>query len=351
MTRPLRVWVTAAATVAVLSGCSANFQHLPVGRTVDGDSYPLTLEFADASLLPVGGEVRIGQAVVGRVSSMSVENFRAVVRTHIQSDIELPSGTTARIELTTPIGDAFVNLQVPEQPDGTVLAPGSTLDNSSTTRGPDVAQLLAAVGTLLNGSGIAQVKTIVEESNLVLGGREDVVRDLLSRLDHLLGTFESRQASIDTAIDSLRQLSATVAAETGTIDEGLRAAAPALTVLSAQRENLLALMDRSNALSAQTNAVLDRSGDQIVDIVGRLQPILDQFAAMGPTVADTMSRLEDARDLVQRAAPGDYVNIDLNVDVQGTVEGLLNEFLPGAAPPVPVPAAAGLGHLMSGGTR
>ncbi|MFG1782847.1 MCE family protein [Rhodococcus oryzae] len=350
----------ALLVAAVLSGCGANFQHLPVGREVDGPSYPIAFEFTDASLLPVGGEVRIGQAVVGRVSSMTVERFQAVVRANIREDIRLPVGTTARIELTTPIGDAFVNLRVPDQGDARTIPAGATIDAADTARGPDVAQLLSVVGTMLNGSGIAQVKTIVEESNQILSGREDMIRDLLGRVDRLLGTLDGRRDSINGAIDSLNRLSATVSAESATIDQGLRAAAPAVDVLTEQRQAIMTLLDKSHALSVQTNAVLEQSGDQIVDIVGNLTPILDQFAAMGPTLSDTMGKLEGARDLVLRAAPGDYVNIDLNVDLGASVRGLLSEVIPGAAPPVPAPPAAlpashpaivGLSQLVTGGTR
>ncbi|XGU18997.1 MlaD family protein [Rhodococcus sp. 3Y1] len=163
--------VVALVIAAPLTGCSLNFQHLPLGRGLPGESYPLNMEFVDASLLPVGGEVRIGQAVVGRVMSMSAQTFAAVVHTEIASDIELPVGTRARIELSTPIGDAFVNLEVPVDPAGPILEPGSTIERSETVRGPDVAQLLGAVGTLLNGSGLAQVKNIVSEADQILDGR------------------------------------------------------------------------------------------------------------------------------------------------------------------------------------
>jgi len=350
-------------TAALMSsGCAANFQHLPLGRSADGPSYPVTFLFTDASLLPVGGDVRIGQAVVGKVSSVQVDRFAAVVHTQIDAAIPLPVGTTARIELTTPIGDAFLNLRTPQQPGAGSIPPGGTVDVANTSRGPDVSQLLAAIGTLLNASGIAQIKTIIEESNQVLAGRQETVRNLLRRMNDLLGTVDSRQASINQAVNSLGALAATVNAEKDTIDQGLKVAAPALDVLSGERGNLLALLDRVNALSVQTNAVLSRSQGQIVDIVAQLRPILDQLSATGPSLADTFGKLARARDLVQRAAPTDYVNIDLNVDLEGTVKGLLNEILQGAAPPVapPPPVAAsatGLGHVagvsqvVTGGTR
>lgn len=319
----------------MVAGCSVNFQHLPLVASMPGGTYPLTMEFADATLLPVGGEVRIGQAVVGRVTSMSADNFAAIAHTEIDSAIQLPSDTTARIELSTPIGDAFVNLEVPPGSSAPVLEPGATLEQSQTVRGPDVAQLLGAVGSLLNGSGLAQVKNIVSEANQILGGREDMTRDLLHRLDSFLATLESRRESIDSAIDSLNQLSSLVGDESATIDEGLRTLTPALTVVSEQRQPLLDLLDQTERLSTATTSVLDQSSDQIAEVTERLSPVLDQISAMGPTLGDTMSKLDHARTLVERASPGDYVNIDLDVDIEGTLNGLLNEVLPGAAPPLP----------------
>lgn len=56
--------VVALVIAAPLTGCSLNFQHLPLGRGLPGESYPLNMEFVDASLLPVGHEfVRTGQTV------------------------------------------------------------------------------------------------------------------------------------------------------------------------------------------------------------------------------------------------------------------------------------------------
>ena len=333
--------LAALALTSMLTGCSLNFQHLPLGQGMPGDSYPLTMEFVDASLLPIGGEVRIGQAVVGRVTSMSADHFAAVVQTQIDSTISLPAETRARIELSTPIGDAFVNLDVPADSSGATsasgakLQPGARILRSQTLRGPDVAQLLGAVGTLLNGSGLAQVKNIVHEANQILDGRGGTVTDLLARLDSLLGTLDERKDSVNSALDSLNRLSAVISDESVTIDEGLRTLTPALSVVADQRQPLLDLLDETDRLSTATNSVLDRSSDQIADVTERLSPILDQFSAMGPTLGDTMTNLDNARVLLERASPSDYVNIDLNVDIEGTVTGVLNEIIPGAAPPLP----------------
>ncbi|MER5838561.1 MCE family protein, partial [Streptomyces sp. NPDC002130] len=209
------------------------------------------------------------------------------------------------------------------------------IERSETVRGPDVAQLLGAVGTLLNGSGLAQVKTIVSEADQILDGREETIRDLLGRLDTFLGTLEDRKESINSALDSLNRLSALIGDESATIDEGLRTLTPALGVIADQRQPLLDLLDETDRLSTATNSVLDQSADQISEITGRLSPILDQFSAMGPTLGETMANLDNARVLLERASPGDYVNIDLDVDVEGTVTGVLNEIIPGAAPPLP----------------
>ena len=323
------------STVLVLTGCTANLQHLPLGRSPGGDTYPLTFTFSDSSLLPLGGQVRLGQSVVGLVSDVHADRFDAVVSAQMKSSVVLPAGTTAEIQLNTPIGDGFINLTPPDNPDGATIPAGATLDLAHTSRGPDVAQLLGVIGTFLNGSGIAQIQGIVRDSNSLLSGRETTVRDLLTRTNDVLGTFDARQASINQAISSLDTLSTTLNNEKDTLDSGVRALTPAINVLDDDRGSLLSLLEQVRGLSAQVDDVLNHSSGQITDVVTQLRPILDQLTATGPTLSDTTAKLAGTRDLLNRTVHGDYASIDINVPIIEAAQSLLNQVLPGLVPPVP----------------
>ena len=51
-----------------------------------------------------------------------------------------------------------------------------------TGRNPEVEEVLGALSLLLNGGGVAQLKTIAHELNLALEGREDSARSVLRQI-------------------------------------------------------------------------------------------------------------------------------------------------------------------------
>jgi len=97
--------------------------------------------------------------------------------------------------------------------------------------------VLGALGLLLNGGGLAQIKTISEELTKAMAGRESSVSDLLSRLDTFLAGLDEQKADIVHAIDALDRLSADLAGQRTTIASALSALGPGLTVLATSANN------------------------------------------------------------------------------------------------------------------
>ncbi|WP_163570255.1 MlaD family protein [Fodinicola feengrottensis] len=130
----LRVGALLAVAAVLLSGCGLSFQNLPIGRGGEGPSYDLTAIFTDAAQLPLGGQVRIGQAVVGRVTSLQARKFQAVVHMRIDVGTQLPVGTTARLELTSVLGEEYVLLVPPDKADRGFLANAAVIGLADTAR-------------------------------------------------------------------------------------------------------------------------------------------------------------------------------------------------------------------------
>ncbi len=71
-------------------------------------------------------------------------------------------------------------------------------------------EVFGSLSLLLNGGGVAQIKTIATELNKALKGNEPEIRSLLTNLDHLVGALDARKGDITTALDGLNRLSATL---------------------------------------------------------------------------------------------------------------------------------------------
>lgn len=327
-------------TATLLSGCGLSMQNLPIGRSPDGPTYHVTAVFADASNVPIGGMVKIGQATVGRVSSIDTRDFQAVVGLEITADTVLSPGTTAQLQLTSALGEEFVDLRPPATPaPGEPLRDGDVIPLSATSRGPDVENMLAAVGGLLNGSGLDHVRTIVTELNTMLGGREDEVRDLLHQLDGVLASLDSHGTQIAGLIDSMNTLAADTAAQRPLLEAALTDITPALQVLISQRDQFTGLLTKVTALSTSANGILGETGQAFTTQLKQLRPVLDSLSAFDKRLEPTLAQLTKFGGLLDRAVPGDYLKVDMTLDVPNSILQLIQST---GGLPLPVPLGGGV---------
>ncbi|QWF82662.1 MlaD family protein [Amycolatopsis sp. CA-230715] len=343
-----RLWTVAVAAFA-LTGCGVSFQNLPIGRAPAGDSYRVTMVFDNAANLPMGGKVKLGQAVVGRISELRAENFHAVVSVAVYAGVRLPTGTKAQVQVTSALGEEFIALQPPAQVTG-YLGEGAVLGLADTSKGPTVEDLLAAAGTMLSGAGIDQIRTIVSETNSMLGGREGEVRGLFAKLDTLLGSVEAHRSDLTRAIDALSTLTSTANNERATIAAGLTRITPAIKVLLDQRGTLENLMGRVTTLSKATTAVLGKTQDQVVALAKQARPLLDEIGGLDSALGTALGKIGPLKANFDKAVPGDYLDLDATLDVPNTLLPLLTGSpppAPGSAPPNP----GGLADLLGRGVR
>jgi phospholipid/cholesterol/gamma-HCH transport system substrate-binding protein len=343
----LTATVATALTGAVLIAATSELglQDISVGRTVSGPSYPVTAVFRDVAGLPLGGQVRIGQAIVGRVRSMSTQDYIARVELDISEGVRIPVGTTAEMQLTSALGEQFILLSPPPAAGGGDIQPGGEIPLPDTARGPDIENTLAALGAMLGGSGLDQAKTIITEVNTALSGREGRVRDLIDRLEMVLGSVDQHRADLEGLLVAMDRFAAQLADARPMLDDALTRLRPAIDVLLSQRDQFTGLLSDVTSLSKSTNGVLRQTGD-LGDQVQRLMPVLETLEGFDSRLGSTLAALNKFTGLFGQSIPGDYLNLDGALDIPGTIYNLLT----GTAP-LPATPPGGLGSLLSGGTR
>ncbi len=205
---------------------------------------------------------------------------------------------------------------------------------------------------MLNGGGLPELQTIAVELTKALAGRETQIKSVFDRLDKLVGALDSRRGEITRAIDALDSLTSTLAGQRQVIADALDAFTPALTVLADQRQELTKLLGKLDRLAAVGSHVIRESGDETLQDLALLRPVLDQVV----TVKDDVSRLVD--DLVMftrvvpRAIPGDYLQLLVTIFV--SPETLPVEKRSSAAASLVgtrLGAASTLGELLAGVAR
>ena len=341
---------TLLLAVVALAGCSFSPYDLPLpgGAGAGGDSYTVTARFRDVLDLVPRSAVKVNDVSVGEVEKVWLDGFTANVRLRLDRGVRLPDNATAQIRQTSLLGEKFVSLATPRGGQRTYgrLADGDVIPLARTGRNVEVEEVLSALSLLLNGGGVAQLKTINVELNKALGGREADIRQLLRRLDTFVGELDAHKREITRAIESLDRLSASLAKQEKTIATTVDELPAALTTLADQRRNLTRMLVELSKLGDVGARVIEASKADLLANLEALAPILTELARSGDSLPKALQVLftypfaDSAADAVQ----GDYTNLQLTLDVD--LQGLLT----GATPPpvelpLPLPTAPPLPEL------
>jgi phospholipid/cholesterol/gamma-HCH transport system substrate-binding protein len=315
MRRPTILACLTAA--AVLSGCGA---PLP-GGAPSGPSYRVTVEFADVLDLVPQAAVKVNDVTVGSVERISLSGWTARVRLRIGRGVTLPANATAAVRQTSLLGEKYVALDPPrtEAPQGT-LADGALVPLARTRRAAEVEEVLAALGLILNGGGLEQLRTINRELGAVFEGREDAAKDALRRLDAFIGGLDRQKEDLVRAIDSLDRLTAHLAQQRQVIGTALDALAPGLTVLADQRAQLTTAVTALGRLGEVGTRVVNAGRDDLLAGLRALQPILRQLSAAGADLPNSLDFLLSFPfpPNVSGAIVGDFVNLSATADLDAT---------------------------------
>lgn len=326
-----RRWLAGAlAGALLLSGCDFDGAYdLPLpGSPVDADeAFEVTAEFHDVLNVVPRSPVMVDDVVVGEVTEVERVGWHARVTLRIQEDVVLPDNAIADIRQVSLLGEKYVAVEAPTDAESEGrLEDGDEIPLSVTGRNPEVEEVLGALSMLLSGGGVAQLGTITREANLVMSGREDRLKGMLSSLEGVIGTLDEQKADIINAMESLNNLASTLNAEKDTIGEALDATGPAIEVLSAQHDELISMLSSLDRLGRVGTRVINASKEDVLAMLDDLHPVLAKLEAVGDKLAPGINLLasfpfpKSANAIVQ----GDYADTiaRVEIDLRNIYKGL-----------------------------
>ncbi|MFH9962811.1 MCE family protein [Streptomyces mirabilis] len=311
----------AAVGSLLLSGCEFNGWYdvqLPGGAASDGHAYHVTVEFRDVLDLVPQSAVKVNNVTVGAVEKVELDGWHARVRLRVADSVKLPANAVAELRQTSMLGEKYVALSAPT---GTApmgrLGDGDRIPLSRSGRNPEIEEVLSALSALLNGGGVAQLKTITVELNKALDGRENRVRSLLKELNTFIGGLDDQRKDIVHALEAVDRLAGRLGKEKKTIAQAVDTMPPALKVLADQRRDLTRMLTALSKLSTTGTKVVNASHDDTVANLKQLRPILQQLNKAGDDLPNSLELLTTypfPRNAVD-AVKGDYVNLDITADL------------------------------------
>ncbi|HET7385634.1 MAG TPA: MCE family protein [Nocardioidaceae bacterium] len=333
-TRLARAVVLVLVGAVSLTGCDFSVYSIPLPGGVDlGDHpYTVTVDFRDVLDLVPQSAVKVDDVTVGRVDAISLDGYTAQVKVSLRGNVKLPDNAVADIKQTSLLGEKFVSLSPP--PDGAGhgrLGNGDVIPLQRTGRNPEVEEVLGALSLLLNGGGVAQLKTISTELNKALSGRETDVRSLLEQLKTFMQQIDGHKGTIVTAIRSLNKLSISLNKQTPTIEKALDRLPGAIASINRQRDDLVKMLKALAKLSSVGTRVIKASKEATIDSLRSLAPTLTELAKAGDALPKSLqvfltypfvdavvgTNPAQARNLHM----GDYTDLSIKLDLDLTGKG------------------------------
>ncbi|WP_405137769.1 MCE family protein [Nocardia sp. NBC_01388] len=252
ITRTTLFVVVAAVSMLSASACSVSLDTMPLpAPSVGPHSYALTATFANALNLPTKAKVKLDGADVGEVESMRARDYNAVVALRIRSEVVLPASTTAELRSATPLGDVFVALIPPPnpQPGAAALRDGDRIPQASTSAAATIEDVLARAALLVNGGVIRDLTKVINGLGTEFGGHGDPLGDLIAQSTELVRTLSARSDQIRTVVLDTTALTDSIAAQQNTVNSAVAAAGPALSAVSSDTQNIVDLAARLDQIA------------------------------------------------------------------------------------------------------
>jgi phospholipid/cholesterol/gamma-HCH transport system substrate-binding protein len=317
-----RVLAIGSTVLLTVTGCAfqgVNSLPLPgaVGRGNDAAVYHV--EVANIGTLESNSPVLINDVVVGSVGKMTLNGWHVKLDVSLKPDVIVPANAVATVGQTSLLGSMHVALDPPpgQAPTGR-LTPGATIGLDSSSTYPSTERTLSSLAAVVNGGGLGQIGDIVHNFNEALSGRQDAVRDLITRLDTFVGTLYQQRDNIIATIEELNRFSATLGGQQEVLTRALNKIPPALDVLIKERPRLTTALEHLGTFSETVSGVI---GDTQADLVKNLQnlaPTLQALADVGPSIDTALAYIPTfplTQNLIDRGVRGDYVNLFVDIDL------------------------------------
>ena len=322
-----------------LSSCSVYDVQLPGGANVGSHPLKVHIMFRDVLDLVPQSTVKVDDVTVGKVTKISLKGYVADVTVSLPNTVDLPDNARAEIRQTSLLGEKFVSLSKPSDPRGQ-LGNGDTIGLENTGRNPELEEVFSALALILNGGGVAQLKTISEELNTAFSGREDAVRSIITQISDFMGQLAANKTSIVTALENVNRLSLELRRQDGTIKSALDDLPPAIASINSQRQDLVKMLQALANLSSVGVRVIKASKASTIDALKNLAPVLNALGKADDALPKSLQVLltypfideavgrdpEVARNLHM----GDFTNLSVSL----TLDLFNLPSIPGLAPGV-----------------
>jgi phospholipid/cholesterol/gamma-HCH transport system substrate-binding protein len=323
LTRRIIIQLIIFAMVALIGGAAMVFGYIRLPAMFGIGRYQVTVELPKTAGLYPSGNVTYRGAEVGRIKSVHLTETGVAAVLSLKSGIDIPSDLDAQVHSQSAVGEQYVAL-LPRR-DSPPLKNGDVIAADRTSVPPDLDSALDAVNTGLKSIPRDDLKTVIDEGYLALGGlgpelsrlvtgTSALAVDARKNLDPLLTLIDSAKPVLDAQTDSSNAVQAW-AAHLATISGQLR-----------QRDDAIrGVLHEGGPAAEETRALFDRLRPTLPIVLANLvsvgqvavtyQPSLEQLLVLSPQAAATAQAVGVANRNTKQDYRGAFLSFDLRLNL------------------------------------
>ena len=291
--RVLRLGVITLVVMAVISAATFNLSKFPGFR---GTTY--YAEFSDASGIHRGNIVQVGGIRSGRVTDVTLDGEKVLVKFEIDGDLEFGTDTRASIEVLNLLGEKYLHLEPAGDGD---LETGGTIPLDRTEAAYDIVGVFG------------DLTTTTEEID---------THRLSEALDVVAGTVDQAAPEIEAAFDGIARLSRSVSQRDEEIQTLLEGSEQITEVLERRSQDIVDLMANSDLVFQElqrrkraVHALLVNARSLADELEGLVRDNAEQIGPALQEVDELLSLLVDKKEQIGATLHelGPYVEILSNI--------------------------------------
>ncbi|MDT5263516.1 MAG: phospholipid/cholesterol/gamma-HCH transport system substrate-binding protein, partial [Mycobacterium sp.] len=257
LTRRIRIQIAIFAIVATTALAVMLFGYMRVPEMVGIGEYRVTVELPETGGLYPRGNVTYRGAQVGLVDSVELSGTGVAAVLSLNSDVKIPADVEAEVHSQSSVGEQYVML-VPRSGQGPELRDGDVIPRDRTTVPTDINAALDATTRGLEAIPRENLKTVIDEAYVAVGGLGPELRRLVNgstalaidarqNLDPLTTLIDQSKPVLDSqtdTADSIQAWAANLASITGQLQSQDPAVAGILQKGPGAADEVRALFDR-----------------------------------------------------------------------------------------------------------
>lgn len=287
LTRRIKIQLVVFGALFVAAASIMFFNYMQVPTVFFGaNRYTVTLELPQAGGLYAGGNVTYRGVEIGRVQDVRLTNTGVEAVMALDSGVHVPADLSAQVHSVSAVGEQYVEL-LPRGGGGPSLKNGDVIPVDRTYVPPDINSLLGATNRGLTAIPRDNLKTVVDESYVAVGGLGPDLSRLVKGTSTL--AIDARK-NLDALVGLIDQSKPVLDSQTQSSDAIQAWAAHLATITSQLRDNdssVTGLLQNAGPAAAEARQLFDRLNPTLPIVLANLVSV----GQVGVTYRDNLESL------------------------------------------------------------